>query len=297
MRQIKIVLSVLSIFSINFVQAQNPPSMDTVAPVLVSKKGEPILPEAKDWALSVDASPFLSYTGKLLSSTGADAPAVNSLSNYPLTIGGKYFTSSKQAYRARVRLGISSQTVNNAVVDNQNTTLDTLYIKDSRKTSATNITIAFGKEFRRGKTRLQGFYGGEGIVGVSTGKSLYTYGNAFSNLNVSPTSTDFVTPTALGFASGPANTRIQSESNGTGIKIAARGFVGAEYFIFPKMSIGVEFGFSLAYFNQNDGKLSTESWDAANGSVKNKTLAKSGSRGFGVDNDNSGGAIMLNFHF
>jgi len=40
-----------------------------------------------------------------------------------------------------------------------------------------------------------------------------------------------------------------------------------------------------------------ESWDAANGSVKNKTLAKSGSRGFDVDNDNSGGAIMLNFHF
>jgi hypothetical protein len=296
MRNLRKFVCVISVISFHTAMAQMPPD-STAGPMLLNKRGEPILPEAKDWALSIDASPFLTYTGKLLSTAGADAPAVNSLANYPLTIGGKYFTTPKQAYRARVRIGISSQTVNNSVVDNQNTTLDTVYIKDSRKVSATNVTLAFGKEFRKGKTRLQGFYGGEGIVGISTGKSLYTYGNSFSNLNVSPTSTDFVTPSALGYASAPANTRIQSESNGTGIKIAARGFVGAEYFIFPKMSIGVEFGFSLMYFNQNDGKLSTESWDASTGSVKNKTLAKSGSKGFGVDNDNSGGAIMLNFHF
>ena len=296
MHNLKPLFTVVAVLFASIAIAQTPPTNSSET-ILLSKKGEPILPEAKDWALSVDASPFLTYTGKLLSNDGADAPAVNSLANYPLTIGGKYFISAKQAYRARVRIGIASQTINNSVVDNQNTTLDTVYIKDSRKSSSTNVTLAFGKEFRRGKTRLQGFYGGEGIIGISTGKSIYSYGNTFSNLNVSPTSTDFVTPTALGYASAPANSRIQSESNGTGIKVAARGFVGAEYFIFPKMSIGLEFGFSLMYFNQNDGKLSSESWDAAAGSVKNKTLAKSGSRGFGIDNDNSGGAIMLNFHF
>ena len=296
MSNIKTVFSFITFLSFNLAFAQRPPQPAADA-LLLSKKGEPILPEAKDFALSIDASPFLTYTGKLLSAAGADAPVINSIANYPLTIGGKYFISPKQAYRARVRIGIVSQTLSNSVVDNQNTTLDTLYIKDSRKVSSTDVTLAFGKEFRRGKTRLQGFYGGEGIIGISTGKSIYTYGNAFSNLNVSPTSTDFVTPTSLGYASAAANNRIQSESNGTGIKIAARAFVGAEYFIFPKMSIGLEFGFSLMYYNQNDGKLSTESWDAANGSVKNKTLAKSGTKGFGVDNDNSGGAIMLNFHF
>lgn len=296
MSNIKTVFSFITFLSFNLAFAQIPPQPAADA-LLLSKKGEPILPEAKDFALSIDASPFLTYTGKLLSATGADAPVINSLANYPLTIGGKYFISPKQAYRARVRIGIVSQTLSNSVIDNQNTSLDTLYIKDSRKVSSTDVTLAFGKEFRRGKTRLQGFYGGEGIIGISTGKSIYTYGNAFSNLNVSPTSTNFVSPTSLGYASAAANNRIQSESNGTGIKIAARAFVGAEYFIFPKMSIGVEFGFSLMYYNQNDGKLSTESWDAANGSVKNKTLAKSGTKGFGVDNDNSGGAIMLNFHF
>jgi hypothetical protein len=296
MQYIKRFSALLTIFSVTVAMSQNPPA-ESPAPVILSKKGEPVLPEAKDWALSIDAAPFLTYTGKLLSNAGADAPAINSLANYPFTIGGKYFISNKQAYRARVRIGIASATVNNAVVDNQNTTLDTVYIKDSKKSSATNVTLVFGKEFRRGKTRLQGYYGGEGIIGIATGKTLYSYGNIFSNLNVSPTSTDFSTETELGYASAPANSRIQSESMGTRIMIGARGFIGAEYFILPKLSIAAEFGVSLMYSNQNDGKVSSESWDAASGGVKNKTLAKSGSRGFGLDNDNSGGAIMLNFHF
>ena len=108
MHNIKKLFSVLTLFSFNLAFAQTPPDSAT-EPTLMSKRGEPILPEAKDWALSVDASPFLTYTGKLLSTTGSDAPAVNALANYPLTIGGKYFISSKQAYRARVRIGVFSQ--------------------------------------------------------------------------------------------------------------------------------------------------------------------------------------------
>jgi hypothetical protein len=145
MQHLKSFFTLLTVFSVSIVSAQNPPSES--APLLLSKKGEPVLPEAKDWALSVDAAPFLTYTGKLLSNTGADSPAINSLANYPFTIGGKYFISAKQAYRTRVRIGIASQTVNNSVVDNQNTTLDTVYIKDTRKTSSTNITLVCGKEF------------------------------------------------------------------------------------------------------------------------------------------------------
>lgn len=286
------------LFFANVSVAQMPPIIpDTIAPVLLSKKREVFLPEAKDWALSIDASPLLTYTGKLLSNAGADAPSVNALANYPFTIGGKYFVTNKEAIRARVRIGIASQSISNAVVDNQNTNLDTVYLKDSKKVSSSDITIAIGKEFRRGKTRLQGYYGGEGVLGISTGKSIYNYGNTFSNLNVSPTTTDFSTASSLGFVSGAANSRLKTDQNGTGIKIAARGFVGAEYFIFPKMSIGLEFGFSVMYYNLNEGKYTTETWDAASGSIKNKTLAKSGNKGFGVDNDNSGGAIMLNLHF
>ncbi len=298
MNKLKYSTLVLFIIFFSYSKAQN--TSDTIAPAnkqIFSKKGEPILPESHDWVLSVDASPFLTYMGSLLSNSGSSAPTVNPLTNYPLTIGGKYFIKQNQAYRTRIRLGFANKTINNSVIDNKNTNLDTVYVKDLKKSSSSNITLSFGKEFRRGKTRLQGFYGAEGIIGISTSKSVYTYGNQFSNLNVAPTSTDFSTSTPLGFAHAPTNTRIQSETDGSYLKIAARGFLGAEYFIFPKMAVGLEFGFSIMYYNQNDGKLATETWDAANGSVKNKILAKSGNKGLGVDNDNSGGAVFLNFHF
>ncbi|MCC6251824.1 MAG: hypothetical protein IT238_05125 [Bacteroidia bacterium] len=277
--------------------SQMPPEKQSGSSTLLSKRGYTVLPDSGDWALSVDASPFLSYFGALFSDKGASSPSVNSLANYPLTIGGKYFIKSNEAYRAKVRIALQSKTLTNSVVDNVNTVLDTVYIKDKFKKSNSEITLAFGKEYRRGKNRLQGLYGIEGILGVSSTKSMYSYGNSFSNLNVSPTSTDFTTTSPTGYASYQANKRIQSENSGLGLKVAARGFVGVEYFILPKMSLGVEFGISVMYFNQNDGKISTESWDIANGSVKNNTLAKSGTKSFGIDNDNSGGALMFNFHF
>lgn len=45
----KIIVPILLITCIRSFYAQD----------LTSKKGEPILPEAKDWAISVDATPFL----------------------------------------------------------------------------------------------------------------------------------------------------------------------------------------------------------------------------------------------
>ena len=93
MHNLKPLFTVVAVLFASIAIAQTPPTNSSET-ILLSKKGEPILPEAKDWALSVDASPFLTYTGKLLSNDGADAPAVNSLANYPLTIGGKYFISA-----------------------------------------------------------------------------------------------------------------------------------------------------------------------------------------------------------
>ena len=45
---------------------------------LTSKKGEPILPEAGDWAISASANPFLNYIG-MLGSASNSAPQFNFL--------------------------------------------------------------------------------------------------------------------------------------------------------------------------------------------------------------------------
>jgi len=61
---------------------------------LTSKKGEPILPEAGDWAIGIDATPFLNYAGQLLSTSGSSAPTWNFL-NGNNTIIGKMFKDEK----------------------------------------------------------------------------------------------------------------------------------------------------------------------------------------------------------
>ena len=49
---------------------------------LTSKKGEPILPEAGDWAIGIDATPFLNYAGNFFGkTTNNNAPTFNFFTN------------------------------------------------------------------------------------------------------------------------------------------------------------------------------------------------------------------------
>src|SRR6202008_251000 len=70
---------------------------------LTSKKGEPILPEAEDWAIGVDANPFLRYVGNFIGGNGLNAAP--SFTNYGAnqTIVAKKFTDAQNAYRVTFR--------------------------------------------------------------------------------------------------------------------------------------------------------------------------------------------------
>ena len=141
---------------------------------LTSKKGEPILPEADDWAISVDATPFLNYMGNFFGKTNNNtAPSWNFLTNN-LTITGKMFKDAQTAYRASVRIGYGT-TSNTWMNSDRSVTTPAVYpnadaMKENKyKTSNTNIGLAVGMEKRKGKTRLQGFYGAE--LGIGLGSS------------------------------------------------------------------------------------------------------------------------------
>jgi hypothetical protein len=142
---------------------------------LKSKKGENYLPEAKDYALQIDAVPFLDYVGKALSNAGATSPTISSGNFMPLTIGGKYFVTNKYAYRAKFRIATTSQSQRNTVINNEKSTTKLVYTNDTRKISETNISLSFGFEKRRGNTRLQGYYGAEGLLKIGGGNAKYSY--------------------------------------------------------------------------------------------------------------------------
>jgi hypothetical protein len=247
---------------------------------LVTKKGVAILPESGDWAISIDASPFLKYLGNLVGTSGTNSvPVFNFLSGNQ-TILGKYYVDSEKAYRLGVRLGLASNTSTSKVVSFP--IPDPIYyVDDVTTTSNTNIGMTFGMEWRKGKTRLQGFYGAEAGLAVSSSGTSITYGNNLSPYN-------------------PVNRLLENKPD-TSFGLGVRGFIGAEYFLFPKIAIGGEFGWGLALRTIGEGTSKSEYWDGA--AVKTTIHPTGGSTSFGFDSDNlssifgPAGTLRLTLHF
>ena len=184
-----------------------------------TKNGTPVLPEAGEFSIGIDAVPVLNYFGNLFNQAGNNAAVGYQQAN---TITGTYMKTANLAYRGKLRIGLNNSSV------------------DSVDTQSTNLTVGGGIMKYRGKGRLQGYYGAE--AGISTSSS-----------SVTVSGNEAKAPNTMGFY--------------------GRGFVGAQYFVAPKVSIGTEYGWGPA-FNKSDDNSS-----------------------FSLDVDNMGGAIYLSLFF
>ncbi len=240
---------------------------------LVSKKGFKILPEAGDIAIGVDVAPFintLNFMGG--TSTG---PKMSFGDN--LSIFGKYYANANMAYRVKFAMNRISSTENNYVLDQ--TVLGATendVVEDKGTFCYSKIAVSVGFEKRRGNSRLQGYYGADFFFQYANGSVgntnlTATYGNAFGPSNTTPVSTDFVNGGE--FATGKRTTEINA---GSSLGLGLRGFVGVEYFIAPKISLGGELGWGAAYQIGFDGSETTEEWDAVSNTVKTITEKNGG---------------------
>lgn len=356
----KIIVPILLITCIRSFYAQD----------LTSKKGEPILPEAKDWAISVDATPFFNYAGNFFGKSnfgtqttttnsgtgvttttsnmyGNQAPTLNFLNNNQ-TIIGKYFKDAKTAYRLGLRIGIGNTTEKKNVIDllfaNSGTSANQFpnspaTVENKRKITKTNIGITLGIEKRRGKTRLQGFYGADAGIWIGSTKEKYTYGNALAATTTASTSVAITAADGFGddidgsvsgtqyvnvydAASGstlynfptfnggsqPTMARMTQYKSGMTLSIGARAFIGVEYFIAPKVSLGGEFGWGMGISFTGKSTTTWESIGTAGTAGATQEVGKTDvyggkSSSFGFDNDGKNGvfgpsaALRLNFHF
>lgn len=286
----------------------------TFAQDLTSRKGETYLPEADDWAISFDAVPFLDFAGGFMGGNGG-APSLSPVNGMPWNIRGKMFKDEGTAYRGGLRLGFGSVTDRELVGDAYATAapvfpaLPTL-LEDEYKASSNNIVLSGGLEMRRGKTRLQGYYGGELMIGMGGNKDTYTYANALA-----ASGTIIVTANAgaetnfgsnLGFTDTYGNQARMTEYKSSGMMIGLRGFIGVEYFIMPKISIGGEFGWGLGFSSFSESMT----WESANftgtPSVGSQTIENSKDGSFMIDGDinnglnqvfGSSGSLNIVFHF
>lgn len=209
---------------------------------LKSKKGEDFLPKKGDWAISFDATPLFNYVGKVFTS-GNQAPNVNFLDNQQIV--AKKFTKNNEALRAVARLNFVSSTQT-----------------DVSTTTNFNLNVGLGKEWRKGTTRLQGYYGADAMLMFGSGQKVKQ-----------------------------ANADTYTKS-GSSFGIGARGFLGAEYFIFPKISIGAEYGWGLSFVSTG------KSVSVVNGV---ETVTGKGGSAFGADTDVNGssstGSLKVTLHF
>ncbi len=267
---------------------------------LTSKKGEPFLPEAGDYAIGIDAAPFLNYAGNFFGKTNSNTAPTWDYANTNMWIVGKKFKDANTAYRAGIRLGFGSDKRENLVQSEASGATATDRVSDTWKRSSTNIGVTVGLEKRRGKTRLQGVYGAEAALMIGTNKVTKEYGNEMTTTNSNPTSTTW-NPDGSVATSGALTSRNTVTKDGFKFGFGVRAFVGAEYFVAPKISIGGEFGWGIGLTTTGQGTTSTQ---AVSGSAVTTTDEKTGkSSAFGLDTDkNNGvfgpsGTIRLNFHF
>lgn len=188
----KIILSLATVFAFGFANAQD----------LTSSKGEPYLPQQGDWSIGFNASSALSYIGNAFNgntnNSGSSLFGANEAIPYVnggFSFVGKRFVEDTQAIRyiANLNLNIEKK-------------------KDADATTSFGLLGGIGKEWRKGTTRLQGFYGADAVFGFGIpGKDQLAFG------------------------------------------LGAQGFVGAEYFIFPKVSLGAQYtyGFMISYVAPN----------------------------------------------
>lgn len=202
---------------VQLAQAQNRDSSQ----VLTNKKGIAILPQPGDWAIGISAQPFLEYAGNMLTAAFNPAPIFTSAN--PGLFYAKYTLNNNTAIRGGLSIGISSNTDKNI-----NPTDPDKY--DKYKESSLSIGITLGIEkYKNFKSRLRGYYGADlgiekssyfgpslGFGGMVSGK--YSFEDAVDIPN------DY------------------KEVGGNTYTLAARGVIGLEYFIAPKISISGEFG-------------------------------------------------------
>ncbi len=304
----KKLLILLSVLGINGIKAQD----------LTSKDGELILPQAKNWSIGLDAT-------KLIKNANVDFISSSQ------AITGKYFKDAKTAYRFGLLIGLNNWTNKQMVIDRVAATNSVIAYPAAKamkenewKRFATAVGLSAGFEKRRGTGRLQGLYGVEFAFYLSSSTDKFSYGNALNASSLSPIlvdkTADAMSSAALGRANNidsvPAiqnalsnSARVLERKNGMAFSIGARTFIGAEYFVLPKMSVGCEFGWGLGYTRTGRSETTLESIGSGNTSgnalqsVKRTTIDGGASSNLRLDTDNSsilGGistSLRLNLYF
>ncbi len=213
------------------------------------KHGKIVLPQKGDMALGLCINPIFNYVGNLFNGSGNNQLALKLLNDDQLFF--KYFLAPDRAIRTRVGISIYDQQYEDNTIG--------AIVKESH----IELSAVLGYEKRKGRERLQIFYGGEAGFDFSTVNYKYDYLSSSYDLRITEA----------------------RYNDGSGFML--RGFGGVEYFVLPKVSFGSEVGISVSQ-NLNK-KIQRKSGDRPFSNFENNSIE--------LNTDILNGQIYLLFHF
>jgi hypothetical protein len=268
------ILIILSFSSVSlFSQAE---------PILKSKKGNYILPQPGDWGIGVSADPFLRFVGNMFFKDLANNPPAFEFHNINQGLNFRYFKEEKYALRAGLQFNQRYSSEQIKIKDYNPDAAPDATVNDYYINSNIGLDLTFGVEYRKGDGRLQGIYGGQGLIGFETGdRERFRYGNSMEHYAS-------VEPTRL----------IKTRSTPPIFRIGAMGFIGVEYFFAPKMSLGSEFYLAAIYSNQMSYTRQDEKWNELESKSEFvNTIVEDRLNEFRFSTTNLGGRLRLMFYF
>ena len=291
--------------------------------VLTAQEEKDYLPKAGDWAIGIDMQPVYRYIGNFANGYGTNGAAntlnqfggeesynLNNLilGNNVVSIMGKYMLDNTTAIRINMGMG---KVVSNdyeysiddkAVFENP---LSEAKVEDYKKRNAAQYSIAAGIEFRKGKNRIQGYYGGDLVFVKIKDHYNMSYGNAVTELNQTPHRNNY-NATGLGIPNpdDPVPglqywTRTYlTESYENRIIFGLAGKLGVEYFIAPKLSLGGEVSLLLAKDSHKGEYTKSEGYNPTTERVETHTeLVNPRDSKFYLGTTNMGGKLFMLFYF
>jgi hypothetical protein len=266
-----------------------------------NKKEKDLMPVKGEYAigLGTNLSTISGFVGNMFGYTAFNSLGSTYLTNpmfgSSVAVFGKYMVSDNNAIRISFNNSGSDFTNRFETYDDRANDPDSTVI-DVFRSNSSQTYVSAGWEWRRGKSRVRGFYGGDAIMSWGNSHEHYTYGNALSASNLTPSA-------SVGFWNSDYG-RITENRGGATFGAGVRGFAGVEYFIAPKICVGTEFGWRILLSQTGKSKTTYEEYDSfidngdgTFGAIRTETIENLGSRTISTGLDNFNSQIYFHFYF
>ena len=255
------------------------------------------LPEAGDMAISLNLAPFLNV---FADNTIDGRIGGDSYNSDLISIAIKYMVTDNFAMRLNLGWSYLYNRDNYFVQDDKAVFLNPLSqakVTDSYISQNSGVSATIAGEYRFGSRRIQGYVGGGLTYALSSYSMNLYYGNAMTELNQNPTTYEDYSAYIPGFSSARF-TKVSNNGLDFNHHAGVVAFVGFEWFVAKKVSVGAEVNVSAIASWGNLQYATLEGYNTLSEKVETWTeLFKPSSFAFDFGTQNVGANLSVNFYF